>query len=154
MGGFVVKRTLCIICLLIVLLLIIIQMYKLTNLTDLQKIVKDNGFEHFKSSQTINDSYRWHEEDEESNYCNSLISIKVYDIYPESISYECEVSTGDDIIQFVYTYNTDTNELSIGSGDFSHPSETAKDKELYEKIYNENFKDYNDKLVQELENYS
>lgn len=149
-----VKRALYIFVLITILLLVIIQVYKSMNLTDLQKIVKNNGFEHFNSSQTIYDSYRWFEEDNEELFCNNLISIEVYDIYPTTITYSCVRLDEDGFTEFVYDYGTNTDKLSIGSGDFSHPSETVKDKELYEKVYNENFKDYNDKLVQELENYS
>ncbi|WOO88810.1 hypothetical protein R2F61_07995 [Mollicutes bacterium LVI A0078] len=149
-----VKKILYIFFLITILLLVIIHVYKSMNLTDLQKIVKKNGFEHFNSSQTIYDSYRWFEEDNEELFCNNLISIEVYDIYPTTITYSCVTLDEDGFTEFVYDYGTNTDKLSIGSGDFSHPSETVKDKELYEKVYNENFKDYNDKLVQELENYS
>lgn len=129
-----------------------LHMYTVLNLTPLQKTVKKLGFKHKNMSETIDDAYIWHPKDEPTNYCNSSISISVYDIYPNAIHYSCEVSDNIENTQFGYSYSIETGKLTIENLDFSHEYKIAEDKALYEKVYNESFKQYNEEILDKLEN--
>lgn len=123
--------------------------YNISGDTDLQKIVKSMGYQRITPSKSNHDSYRKYKINQDK-YCNQVIRIEVFDMLPNSISYLCERRDDSGITQFGYIYDTKIDTLQIIGEDFSYPYETAADKQVYEKVYNENLKQYNDEILNEL----
>lgn len=149
---YIVKKTFAYFLIVLLFLGLAPTIHRELNLTPLQKEVINLGFEHQNRSETIENAYTWHPQNPPSSYCNSLFVIEVYDIHPNDIDYTCQVESDKEFIQYGYVYDTETNKLSIKNLDFSHKHESLEDKKLYEKVYNENFKQYNEKIVDKLKN--